>query len=107
MCGALPEVFESGGFQCGESNSTGVKHTYNEFASFMESNAVWFDINGPWNLPETMPVIVIKDMLTPAHLRYKRGFLTLAICCLFTAARRIKLFLFVVRIRTVMFYNIT
>ena len=57
-------------FKCSISNSTTIKHFYNESAKLMESYVVHFDIKGPWNLTEMASVIGVEDMVSHACLCY-------------------------------------
>ena len=47
----LPHAFNIGMFKYGKSNSTTIKHIYNESENLNESCDVAFDSNNWWNLP--------------------------------------------------------
>ena len=65
-----------------------MKHVYNESVNFIESNAVHFDINGPLNCAEMVPVIC---MGLRAHLFCTWDYLMLGICSLIKPTARKKL----------------
>ena len=48
---ALPHAFDIGVFEYGKSNSTTIKHIYNESENLNDSCDVTFDSNNWWNLP--------------------------------------------------------
>ena len=57
-----------------------MKHVYNEQAKFIESYALHFDIKGPSNLTEMMPVIGMDSMVPRNRLAYTRNYLTAGMC---------------------------
>ena len=56
-CDLLPESTKIFMFKCNKSNCTTMRHVYNESAKFPVRYVVQFDINGPSNLIEIVPVI--------------------------------------------------
>ena len=59
-----------------------LEHVYNEPANLTESYAVHFDINGPLNVTEMVPVIGMGCMLARARLRCTRDYFATGICTL-------------------------
>ena len=47
----LPHTFNIGVFKCSKSNSTTIKHIYDESANLIDSYDIAFDANDWWNLP--------------------------------------------------------
>ena len=76
----LPHAFNISVFQYSKSNSTTIKHIYNESVNFNESCDIPFDINNWWYLPWTVSLIGVESMVTQAGLRYTRDYLTPGIC---------------------------
>ena len=56
-------TFNIGVFNCHKSHTTAIKPVYNESMDFIESYAVDFDINGWWNLIETVQVIGMEGKM--------------------------------------------
>ena len=63
----LSEITSFSVFRCGESNSTSTLPDYNEYANFIESYAVLFDINLLSKLMLMVPVIGMEG--TVSHTR--------------------------------------
>ena len=59
----LSEITKIGVLKFDDSNTTTIKHVYNIFAHSVEISAVHFDINGPPNLAEIVPVVGIRFMV--------------------------------------------
>ena len=101
---ALPHAFKIGMFKYDKSNSTTIKHIYNESENLNESCDVAFQSNDWWNLPWNVPVIGVETMVPRAGLRYTRDYLTPGICNLIKPTAIEKLMSFSAKINTVMLY---
>ena len=87
----LPPAFHIVVFKVIETISTAIKHIYKESANITEDSNVAFDTNDCWNFLKTVPVIVIKSMVTRARPSYTQDFLTPGICSLIKSAAMVKL----------------
>ena len=56
-----------------------MKLAYNESMNFIEGYDRYFDIDGPSNLIEMVPVVGMEGMVSSTRLRYTRDYLTAAI----------------------------
>ena len=72
------------------SNSTAIKHIYDEFANLIDNCDVAFDSNGWWNHQKTVPVIGMESIVTRARLRYTWDSLPPGICRLIKPAATAK-----------------
>ena len=66
----LSEVTKILAFKYCKINFATMKHVCNEFANFIETDAVHFDTNWQFNLTEMLPVIGMDGVVLRTHHRY-------------------------------------